>query len=101
MNEDKAMKLICEYPVGTLRNAVTVSNVTSVAMALRQMPGVGKPFLIFASLPGKVVAADFDMFQNEEQTGPKWLVSQDVAANVAAINEQLAAPPTDALTFEA
>jgi hypothetical protein len=100
MTEGNQMKLICEF-VGALRTATTVNNVTSVAMALRQMPGVGKPFLIFTSLPGKVVAADFEMFQNDEQSGPKWVVSQDVAANVAAINEQLAAPPTDALTFEA
>lgn len=92
------MRLICEY-AGALRNAVTVNNVNSVALALRQMPGVGQPFLIYASLPGPVVAADFDLHQNDDGTGPRWVVSSDPAVNVASINEQLETPPLDALTF--
>ncbi len=86
------MKLIAEYPVGTLRNATTVNNVNSVAVAIKTMPGVGKPFLIFASLPGTVVMADFGMY-------PDYVVSSDTATNVGIINDQLATPPLDAITI--
>jgi len=89
---ENTMKLIAEYPVGTLRNATTVNNLDVVALALKNMPGVGKPFLIFQSLPGQVVAADFDQF-------PDYKVSVDVAANRAMIDAMLANPPTDALAF--
>ena len=86
------MRLICEYPVNTLRNAVTVNNVSQVALAIKTMPGVGKPFLIFASLPGAVAAADFDLY-------PSYVVSSVTADNAALINAMLATPPLDALTF--
>lgn len=86
------MKLICEYPAGTLRNATTVNNLDTVALALKNMPGVGKPFLLFQSLPGPVVAADFDAH-------PDFKVSADVAANRTMIDAMLASPPDDALTF--
>ena len=76
------MKLIADYPVGTLRNATTVANKNTVALALKSMPGVGNPFYIFNSLPGSVVAADFDMFP--------YIVSSVVSENLAMINEQLA-----------
>jgi len=85
-------KLICEFPPGVLRNATTASNLTAVASALRSMPGVGKPFLIFASLPATVALADFDAY-------PDYVVSADVAANETMISEMLATPPLDALTF--
>lgn len=90
--ESTTMKLICEYPVGALRNATTVNNLDTVALALKNMPGVGKPFLIFQSLPGQVVVADFDQF-------PDYKVSADVSANRALIDQMLNEPPTDALTF--
>lgn len=93
------MKLICEYPVGTLRNATTVANKNTVAVTLKTMPGIGKPFLIFASLPGNVSMADFSMF-------PQFVVSSVVSENVAMINDMLDMddgvnpnPLLDALTF--
>ena len=90
--DTNTMKLICEYPPGTLRNATTVANLTTVATGLRVMPGVGKPFLIFQSLPGQVASADFDLY-------PQYIVSAVVADNLALINEALATPPLDALGF--
>ena len=86
------MKLICEYPPGTLRNATTAANIPAVASAVRSMPGVGKPFLIYQSLPGTVTIADFGMY-------PDYVVSSVVAENEAMINAMLATPPTDALTY--
>lgn len=86
------MKLICEYPAGTLRNATTINNNSTVALALKNMPGVGKPFLIFQSLPGQVVAADFDAY-------PAFVVDSDVSVNLANIEAMLATPPSDALAF--
>ena len=93
------MKLICEYPVGTLRNATTVANKTTVATTVKTLPGVGKPFLIFASLPSPAVMADFSMF-------PQFIVSSVVSENLQMINDMLAMddgvnpnPLLDALTF--
>jgi hypothetical protein len=86
------MKLICEYPAGTLRNATTSSNIAAVASAVKSMPGVGKPFLVFASLAGPVAIAAFDLY-------PDYVVSSDVSVNTALINQMLETPPTDALTF--
>jgi hypothetical protein len=85
-------KLNCEYPPGTLRNATTSSNIPAVANALKVMPGVGKPFLIFQTLPGLVTMAAFDMY-------PDYVVSADSAENETLINAMLATPPTDALTY--
>lgn len=92
MTEKKDMRLLCEFPAGTLRNAVTVNHIPSVAKVLRNMPGIGKPFLIFEALQGVAVAVDFDMY-------PQYVVSADEAANTAMIEEQLATPPLDAVTF--
>lgn len=86
------MKLICEYPPGNLRNVTTANNITSVATAVKNMPGVGQPFLIFQSLPGLVVLADFGMY-------PDYVVSSDAAQNAVLIQQMLDAPPIDALTF--
>lgn len=88
----ETMKLICEYPPGSLRNATTVANIDTVAKGLRNMPGVGRPFLIYQSLPGQVMSADFDMY-------PQYVVSSTEAENRALIEAQLETPPTDALTF--
>jgi hypothetical protein len=91
--EDQRMKLICEYPVGTLRNNLTtVSNIDTVGLTLKNIPGVGQPFLIFASLPSPPAVADFSMY-------PQYVVSSVVSENVAMIEAQLADPPIDALTF--
>lgn len=87
------MKLICEYPVGTLRNNLTtVANIGTVGNTLKNIPGVGQPFLIFASLPSPPVIVDFGMF-------PQYIVSSVVSENVAMIEAQLLDPPTAALTF--
>lgn len=86
------MKLICEYPPGNLRNVTTANNITSVATAVKNMPGVGQPFLIFQSLPGQVVLVDFGRY-------PDYIVSSDVAQNAALIQQMLDASPIDALTF--
>lgn len=86
------MKLICESPPGTLRNVTTANNVVAVAKAVKSLPGVGKPFLIFQSLQGQVVLADFELH-------PEYVVNADPAENAALINAMLASPPTDALTF--
>lgn len=87
------MKLICEYPPGTLRNNVTtVANIGTVGSTLKVIPGVGQPFLIFASLPSPPVAVDFGMF-------PQYVVSAVVSENVAMIEAALADPPLAALTF--
>lgn len=81
--ENGPMKMICEYPVGTLRNATTVANKTSVATVVKSMPGVGQPFLIFASLPSPAIACDFSMF-------PQFIVTSVVADNLQMINDMLA-----------
>lgn len=86
------MRLLCEYPVGVLRNAVTVNNVNSVASVVRSLPGIGKPFLIFAVLPSNPTMVDFEMH-------PEYVVSGDVAENAAMIEAMLANPPMDAVSF--
>lgn len=86
------MRLLCEYPAGVLRNAVTTNHVPSVASVVRNLPGVGKPFLIFASLPGNPVMVDFSMY-------PQYIVSSDISANIDMINAMLDNPPIDAVTF--
>lgn len=86
------MKLICEFPPGNLRNVTTANNVQAVATAVKTMPGVGKPFLIFQSLPGQVVMADFGNY-------PDFVVSSDTAQNATLIQQMLDAPPSAALTF--
>ena len=86
------MRLICEFPEGTLRNATTVNDVSAVASAIRQMPGVGKPFLIFQTSPGWVVMADFGLY-------PQYVVTSDLNQNIALINAMLASPPLDAITL--
>src|SRR4051812_45032861 len=80
---EKNMRLICEYPVGTLRNATTVANKTTVATTLKSLPGVGKPFLIFTSLPSPAVLCDFSLF-------PQFVVSTVVSDNLQMINDMLA-----------
>lgn len=85
------MKVICEYPVGTLRNATSTDNIGSLARTLKVVPGVGQPFMVFASLPGLVSMV----------TG--WpdgmVVSADETENANMINDQLANPPTSFLVF--
>ncbi|MEO3389507.1 hypothetical protein [Mesorhizobium sp. CAU 1741] len=96
MSEDQ-MRVVCEYPVGTLRTALAVDNITMVAMTLRQMPGVGQPFLAFASLSGPAVMADFDL--HPDWAGHGNLVTNDVAKNAAMVQAMLDNPPLDAIVL--
>jgi hypothetical protein len=93
------MKLICEFPAGTLRNAVTVNNIDAVATAIKSMPGVNKPFLLFASdaYTGTVTMADFEL--HPDWAGHGNVVNSDVAKNKAMIEAMLAAPPLDAIVY--
>ena len=93
------MKIICEYPPGTLRNAVGVDNVNTLAQAVKIMPGVGKPFLMFASTAyvGQVVMADFEL--HADWAGHGNVVNSDVTKNKAMIEAMLAEPPLDAITL--
>lgn len=79
------MKIICEYPVGTLRNATGTNNVGSIARTLKTMPGVGQPFMVFASLPGTVTAV--------VEWPADMVVSSDETENADMINYMLANPP--------
>jgi hypothetical protein len=91
---DNKMRLICEFPKGVLRNNMTtVNNIGTVGATLKNVPGVGEPFLIFANpFPVPPAMVDFDKY-------PQYRVSAVVSENVAMIEEQLANPPLDALTF--
>lgn len=80
------MKIICEYPPGTLRNATGANNVPAIAKSLKVMPGVGQPFMVFSSLPGLVtMVVDWSICP---------IVSADESVNAAAINDMLANPMT-------
>ncbi len=94
------MKIVCEYPVGTLRTATAVNTVTIVATAVKTMPGVGQPFLCFASLPSNAIMADFQHESIVDENGNcKYIVSSSAAQNVIMINEMLANPPLAAITL--
>lgn len=93
------MKVVCEYPVGTLRTALAVNNITMVAMTLRQLPGVGQPFLAFANLSGNVGMADFSV--HTDWAGHGNVVTNDVAKNAEMIQAMLDAPPLDAIVMAA
>lgn len=87
------MKIICEYPVGTLRVGTAVNNISVIAKSVKSVPGVGKPFLVFASLPpGTVAEADLNMF-------PEYVASSVEADNAAIIQQMLDNPPLAALTI--
>lgn len=93
-------KLVCVVTVGgvdTLKTVAASSNLDQCASALRTLPGVGKPFLFFASLPSNPVFADFDL--HPDWAGYGNLVTNTTANNRAMIDAMLASPPTDALTF--
>lgn len=87
------MKLICTVKkrgVDTFAVMVTADN-TDHATFVKVIPGVGKPFLLFATLPdGNPSAANF-------ANAP--LVSNDTAANQAAIDAMLTDPPWDDLIY--
>lgn len=90
------MKLVCEILVnGEMATKVltTVSGLDANAQFVKTKPGVGRPFYMFNSLPypdRSLMAADWE-------GAP--LVSDNVAENKAAIEQMLANPPLDKLTF--
>lgn len=93
-------KLVCVVNIGgvdTLKTIAASSNLDQCASALRTLPGTGKPFLFFASLPSNPTFADFDL--HPDWAGLGNLVTSVVADNRAMIDAMLATPPTDALTF--
>lgn len=85
------MKLICEYPVGTLRNATSTNNLQSLARSLKNMPGVGKPFLVFESLPGPVTTVI--------EWPAEYVVSSDELENLGMINAMIANPPLSSIVI--
>jgi len=94
------MRAVYEFPSGTLRNATTVNNVSIVANALKSVPGVGQPFLIFNSLPGAVAMVDWQHESIIDENGnSKYVVSSTSSENVTMINDMLANPPLAAITL--
>lgn len=87
------MNLLCivkKRGVDTFAVNMTAAN-TDHAAFVRNIPGVGKPFLLFATLPdGNPGSADFT-------NAP--IVNADPAVNQAAIDDMLANPPWDALNY--
>lgn len=82
------MKLVCEIQINgedQLKTLTTVSGLTQNATFVKTKPGVGKPFLMFNTLPGTVIAADFS-------SAP--IVSNDVSVNEASITAMLGDPAT-------
>lgn len=68
-----------------------LSDPESHAMHVKAIPGVGKPFLLFATLPdGNPSGADFS-------DAP--ICNNDPAVNQADIDAMLAAPPWDDLVY--
>ncbi|WP_316979901.1 hypothetical protein [Shumkonia mesophila] len=87
------MKVVCEITIGgvtIIRHYTTAAGV-NVGSVLRNIPGVGKPFWAWPTIPaGQVVGADF--------TGAP-VVSSDPAANNAAI-AAITALPEDVLIYD-
>jgi len=88
-----SMKLVCGVMVNgeeQTKVVTTVSGLDNNAKFLRTIPGIGKPFYIFNTLPAGVVGADFE-------GAP--VVSEDVNVNKQLIQEQLDNPPLDKIIF--
>ncbi len=101
MTEDNKMKVVCEFN-GNLVTLTANPNLTVVANALKNVPGVGKPFLAFASLASNPSFCDFDHPSICDANGDRiYVVTSNTATNYALINQCLAAAPAplDALTF--
>lgn len=82
------MKLVCFVNIGgvdTLKVITTADSVDTTAAFVKSKPGVGKPFLVYESLSGTVLGAEFE----GEPLAP--IVSADVAANKTAIETMIAA----------
>lgn len=87
------MKLICTVKkrgVDTF-GVITTADNTDHATFVKNAVGVGKPYLLFATLPdGNPSGADFS-------DAP--ICNNDPAVNQAAIDAMLADPPWDALIY--
>lgn len=93
-------RLVCVKTIGgvdTLVAPATSSNLDQCAAALKSLPGTGKKFLFFPSLPSTPATADFDLDPAAYPLGNT--VSSDTSANRAMIDAMLANPPNSALTF--
>jgi hypothetical protein len=97
MTGDDKMKMICEFPVGTLRTLTATNTLVLSAQGLINVPGVGQPFLFFNSLPGKVAAVDFELHEDWAGHGNK--VTNDIVKNMAMLQAMLDNPPLDAVVF--
>lgn len=93
MEADK-VKIVCIDKTNTPRYNITgVNDVARVAKTLKNMPGIGRPFMVFADagwVPPTMV--DFDLH-------PDYVVSADESVNAGLIEAMLADPPIDALSF--
>lgn len=70
---------------------VLLAEGVNVALAVKTNPGVGKGYLVFDNLPnGNPIGVDFT-------DAP--IANIDVAVNQTAIDDMLANPPWDALTY--
>ena len=81
------MKLVCEIMVSGQMTAkiLTTANNMDQGQLVKTLPGVGKPYYMFATLSGTLLAVDFD-------GAP--VVSADVAENNANIQMMLDDPST-------
>lgn len=87
------MKIVCEVRINGVDQVkvVTTANNANHGLLVKTLPGVGKPFWLWPSVPsGKIIAADFT-------DAP--IVSSDIQENLAAI-EAITSAPEDVLTFE-
>ena len=86
------MKLVFERTLRgvTKTYTATVANGVDPGEAAKIVCGVGNAFYAFDTIPGSVLAADFD-------GAP--IVSADAEANNTAIAAMLANPPLDKLTI--
>lgn len=90
-------KLVCDA-LGEPRILSASNNVNIIANALKVTPGVGQPFLYFASLPpGQLASVDYNLHQDWAGYGN--LVRGNAAENLAMLNAMLSAPPTDAVVI--
>lgn len=94
------MRLVCYLTIGgvpTLKDLASTSNVAQAGAAIKTTPGVGQPFLFFASLTGHPSLCDFDL--HPDWAGHGNLVTSSASDNADMINAMLASPPTDAITY--
>jgi hypothetical protein len=86
------MKLVCEIMVNGEAQTKVLTTATGIDVGafVIQKPGIGKPYYVFNTLPGAVLAADYE-------GAP--IVSSDKAENNRNIQAMLNNPPFDKLTF--